>query len=369
LVAALGLLTALLVLVPASPASSGPTRSVTVSKVVDGDGPTGPYTINVLCSNGSDPDEDTDVTLNDGEDSTVAVALTGAVTCDVTETDDGGAASVAFGCTIPGGSAATCPSPSQGTVSWTAPNLGGAEVEVTNVFSAAGGLELVNVSGSITLGTQDALDIPAGDAGFTLEWDTTTGDVTGTSSFGSSLVSAFPAALPTGVCVKSTIFNDPPSGNTSGTIDPDTGEVEFTSTNGVTFDIWVTGPCPDDGTEPTTAPLTTCNIPAFDIPWVSTPPDGVNFGPLPFDPDADYGMTIHADFDIPAIPEPGGCTVPGIAPLFNTELGLPGPGSALLELVRGTPPTPPPTPAAGAAAAAAPATPAAAVTTSPEFTG
>jgi hypothetical protein len=374
MVAALGLLTALFVLVPTSPASSGPTRSITIEKIVDGDGPDGPYDINVSCTNTVDPVQEFDLSLNDGENDTVVVTLANAplfqaITCTVTEPGDQSANSTAFECTIPGGSAATCPSTDQ--VAWSGANVGAADVTVTNVFGGAGALEFVNVSGNIKFGDFDALDIPEGDAGFTLEWDTTTGDVTGTSSFGSTLISqaAAPPDVPTDVCVKSTIFNDPASGNTIGTIDPDTGEVEFTSTNGVTFVIWAGVLCPSDGSEPTTAPTSTCNIPAFDIPWVSTPPEGENFGPLPFDPDADYAMTIHADFQIPAIP-PGGCSPLAIEALFNTALGLPGPGSALLELVRGTPPTPPPTPAGGGAPTApAAASPAAAVTTTPGFTG
>jgi hypothetical protein len=370
-VAAVGLVAALLVLAPVGPASGGPTRAIVVEKVVDGEGPDGPYDMTVSCSNDADPEaeETIPVAVSNGDTEVAAVTLTGTTTCTVTEDDAQGASSTSFECSVPGTSDATCQSASQGVAVWSTTNTGDVDITVTNSFAAAGGLELVNVSGSITLVDFDPLDIEPGSAGFTLEWDTSTGDVTGTSSFGSALISqpAAPPDVPVDVCVKASIYNDPPTGNTNGTIDPDTGEVEFTSTNGITFDIWATVLCPDDGSEPTIAKTAVCTIPSFDIPWVSTPPDGENFGPLPFDPDADYGMTIHATFEIPAIPS-GGCTAP-IEGLFNTTLGLPGEGSAILELERGTPPEPSPTPAE-TPTAVAPTTPAAVVTTgSPTFTG
>ncbi len=109
-----------------------------------------------------------------------------------------------------------------------------------------------------------------------------------------------------------------------------------------------------------------CSTPAFEFEF-STDPDGVPLEPIPFDPNADYTMTLVSEpFEVPAVVASATCT---LADVINEAAGFPADADATLALVRGTPapPTTPTTPTTQGTTSTTAATAAAA--TSPRFTG
>jgi hypothetical protein len=79
------------------PAFGGDFYEVEVAKVVEGDGPAGPYAVNVTCTNEFVPPAGPfDLDVSDGESVEVQVNFNDE--CTVTETDDLGADAVTYAC-------------------------------------------------------------------------------------------------------------------------------------------------------------------------------------------------------------------------------------------------------------------------------
>lgn len=116
----------------ASPAGAGNTMTVAITKVVVGDVPSGTtFAVTITCTNpaaGPNP-----ITFNAAgavtSSQNFVLVPTAGTTCTVSETTNGGATTVTYGCQVTGG-AATCNGGSQVT------NSGGSQVmfTVTNTF-------------------------------------------------------------------------------------------------------------------------------------------------------------------------------------------------------------------------------------------
>jgi hypothetical protein len=79
------------------PAFAGDFYEVEVTKVVEGDGPVGPYAVNVTCTNEFGlPSGPFNLNVSDGE--SVEVTVNYNDVCTVTETDDLGADAVTYAC-------------------------------------------------------------------------------------------------------------------------------------------------------------------------------------------------------------------------------------------------------------------------------
>jgi hypothetical protein len=222
--------------------------------------------------------------------------------------------------------------------------------------SASGGplptemLEFVNTGGSITLATQPALALPAGDVGIIGDWDTGTGAFTGELSANpiSSTVDVGGNPVPITVDIEAV-------GDLVGLIDPSDGLGEIDTTFNVVVNVLI---------DPN-APIV-CTLGPISGTFLTDVGDGEPLAPIPFDPDGDYSMTLVIDEASIAALADGACSAPGIAAVVNQTLGLPGIGSMVLPLVRGSA-VPPTTPTTGATTSTT-AAPAAAAT-QPRFTG
>jgi hypothetical protein len=125
------LIGAALLLMPMAPIHAGqPSRFIEITKVVDGDGPSGPYTVEVDC----DVNGVTEVDVDDGDTEIVAVQNQTSDSCSVTETGDNGADDVGYDCTPGslGDEAAECFA--DNVVRWDGDLTGDAEIVITNTF-------------------------------------------------------------------------------------------------------------------------------------------------------------------------------------------------------------------------------------------
>lgn len=214
-------------------------------------------------------------------------------------------------------------------------------------------LEFTNTGGEITIGDMDPFETTAGNAGLEGTWDDVTGEFVGTTTFNPSTVEveASPGPPPVMLAVIVQLLNE--DDNVTGTIDPETGEAELTAT--MQFQLTI----------PADAGDTVCTSPEFDVTFTSTEP----FDPIPFDPEADYTISLEGDFTVPAFDTVAGCTPassnPAIPTVINTTLGAPVAGTSTLDLVRGTP-APPTTPTTVATTTT---TAAVVATSQPRFTG
>jgi hypothetical protein len=107
---------------------------VNVTKVVEGDGPSGPYAVSIDCFAGGGGGADFEFTLEDGQTETRSINYVGA--CTVTEVDDLGAESVVLDCVAVGD--ASCVDGQTGTVQFHAePDADGeATITITNRFGS-----------------------------------------------------------------------------------------------------------------------------------------------------------------------------------------------------------------------------------------
>jgi hypothetical protein len=110
--------------------AGGPSRFIEVTKVVDGDGTNGPYTVEVDC----EVDGLTSIDIDDGESIVVPVQNQTGDICTVTETEDNGADDVSYECIegSVGDEDAFCED--DNVVSWEGDFTGDAEVIITNTF-------------------------------------------------------------------------------------------------------------------------------------------------------------------------------------------------------------------------------------------
>lgn len=117
---------------PAGSQEGGNAYRINVTKVVDGEGPVGPYAFNVTCTNPfSTPAGPFDFVLDDGQTETVGVTFFD--TCTVTETDALGADSTTYACEVVAD--AVCDDEQTVTIDINDSN-GEATVTVTNTFEA-----------------------------------------------------------------------------------------------------------------------------------------------------------------------------------------------------------------------------------------
>jgi hypothetical protein len=217
-------------------------------------------------------------------------------------------------------------------------------VPMSTANAATQDLEFTNTAGTVMVGSLPTITIPAGDAGLTGTWDDATGEFTGTTQFNPITVPASPPTVPISVVVQ---LRNNGTNNVTGTIDPATGEADLTAS--MVFRLTVPGTPP--------APDTVCDSPAFDVEFF----DETALDPIPFDPQADYSISLDGPFTLPAF----GQDCP-LGAVINSILGLPTGGDVALDLVRGTPApptTPPPTSPTTATTAAV------AAATQPKFTG
>jgi hypothetical protein len=120
-----------MLLFPLVPAHAGlPTRFIEVTKVVDGDGSTGPYEVEISC----EVDDGDTIEVDDGETIVVPIQNQTGDICSVTETVDNDADDVSYECIegSVGDEAASCDE--DNVVSWPGDFTGDAEVIITNTF-------------------------------------------------------------------------------------------------------------------------------------------------------------------------------------------------------------------------------------------
>jgi hypothetical protein len=118
-------------LLPVVPAGAGGTgRSIRISKVVEGDGPGGPYTVQVDCA----VEDDSEFEIADGETVPIQVGNQTGDSCVVTEIETQGS-TVSYECTVVNAEG-ICGTDNQ-TVSWQGDSLGDVEVVITNTFDPA----------------------------------------------------------------------------------------------------------------------------------------------------------------------------------------------------------------------------------------
>src|SRR5690606_30155466 len=110
-----------------------------------------------------------------------------------------------------------------------------------------------------------------------------TGDFAGTTSF--NPIPVDPPDVPVPAVIHIQPNGDP---NVTGSIDPTTGEAALTASVILTVDV------PEI--------TISCSTPAFDIEFTTEPPDGAPLAPIPFDPDADYTMSLASEtFEVPPV--------------------------------------------------------------------
>lgn len=193
---------------------------------------------------------------------------------------------------------------------------------LTSAEAAEHDLEFANTGGSFNLSGFDPLDLPAGQAGLTGTWDDTTGDFEGVTT-----INPFSLEVLVPIVLSIEPNLNPDGVNVTGTIDPATGEAALTASVILTIEV------------PSLSAV--CSTPAFDIEFTTGPPDGAPLEPIPFDPDADYTMTLVSEtFTVPQVALSETCA---IADVVNQNAGFPADGTATLALQRGTP-APPTTP-------------------------
>lgn len=208
----------------------------------------------------------------------------------------------------------------------------------TSAGAAEQDLGLVNTDGNIQLPGQDPLEIPAGQAGFELTWDDVTGDLEGMSLnnplFGTTEADIDgPGPTPPVEVNISATFDTVGDPNTTGNLDPTTGEATLESEIEITLNFQVTGLFEGE-----------CVLGAGGLTVAyTTDPPGSPWDPAPVDLTEDGEMALFGEFDLPPTAA-GDCTVITNPPpvdaatlsgLINDTLGLPAGGEVEMTLEQG----------------------------------